>query len=173
MLRRFSTLKLLVYPRLARKFRAFKGNARTNRCDFHRKYLRILQTRDLANEYSFQEDDGTLPPDMRWRHFLPCVLWIAFAFDHLLICICLLCECIWSFFATDRWTTCLHTLASVGSATLFHRSSGFHCIWSNYTIFFFSSVSLSTSWCVTSICSSIYLFFRIPMWVMHFGSYKF
>ena len=88
---------------------------------------------------------------------------------HLLICV----NCICSFFATGRWTTCLHTLASVGSATLFHRSSGFHCIWSNYTIFFFSSVSLSTSWCVTSICSSIYLFFRIPMWVMHFGSYKF
>ena len=29
------------------------------------KYFRILQTRELANEYSFQEDDGSLPPDMR------------------------------------------------------------------------------------------------------------
>ena len=29
------------------------------------KYSRILQTRELANEYSFQEDDGSLPADMR------------------------------------------------------------------------------------------------------------
>ena len=31
-----------------------------------RKYFRTLQTRDLANEYSFKENDGSLPPDMRW-----------------------------------------------------------------------------------------------------------
>jgi dehydrogenase/reductase SDR family protein 1 len=30
-----------------------------------KKTGRILQTRELANEYSFQEDDGRLPPDMR------------------------------------------------------------------------------------------------------------
>ena len=48
------------------------------------KYSRILQTRDLANEYKFQEDDGSLPPDMRWVEvlllddgsFLPFMRWV-------------------------------------------------------------------------------------------------
>jgi len=66
-----------------------------------KKTGRILQTRDLANEYSFQEDDGTLPPDMRQVNNL---------------------------------------LAYAGFGWL--------------------------SYIVPS-------FIRIPMWVMHFGSYKF
>jgi len=66
-----------------------------------KKTGRILQTRDLANEYKFQEDDGSLPPDMRQVNNL-----LAYA--------------------------------------------GYN--WLSYVV---------------------PSFIRIPMWVMHFGSYKF
>merc|ERR1712038_397558 len=81
-----------------------------------KKTGRILQTRDLANEYSFQEDDGTLPPDMRQVNNL---------------------------------------LAYAGFGWLSYIVPSF-IRFPLYLIEFFL------------ICD-IHLFFRIPMWVMHFG----
>ena len=89
-----------------------------------------------------------------------CICIWSFINLHLSICV----NCIWSFFATDRWTTCLHTLASVGSATLFHRSSGFHYIWlnSSWSVIFICSSGFQCGWCTSVRTSSRLHYENLP-----------
>ena len=138
------------------------------------EYFRILQTRDLANEYSFQEDDGSLPPDMRWARMKMgkgrlhsqrssvCPnnnegLWQSQFVIHNLF----------SQAGEKPSGLCWIRLAQLHRPLLHKVGHGHQCAENQYLILIVT--------CLVTYFLNIWHFFlfRIPMWVMHFGSYKF